>query len=407
MKIRSIKKIERRPTSAATCACSPPPLTPAPSCCTPPTASCCPPPSALLPEKPPCCGPPATTRGGVIDEQVPGFLRWLPTASGQVAQIATELTLSDHLGACKARWGIGRTNYLVPPGLYAIGTPNADAPVLVTANYKMSYDILRRTLHGRNLWLLVLETFGVNVWCAAGKGTFGTKELLTQISATNLAAIVNHRQLILPILGAPGVAAHEIAKQSGFYVRYGTIRAVDLPAYLDNGLVTTPAMRELTFSLYERLVLLPVEIVHAAKSAAIITLILFLIGFFSSGNASASRMIFAYLGALYTGIVVGPLLLPWLPGRSFALKGAVVGLLWSLLCYQLIGAGWNMAQTVAAFLALPAVSAFYTLNFTGCTTYTSPNGVKKEMRLAMPGMGLALCVSVVLLIVGHWLPGKG
>jgi acetyl-CoA decarbonylase/synthase complex subunit gamma len=271
----------------------------------------------------------------------------------------------------------------------------------------MSYDILRRTLRGRNVWLLVLETFGVNVWCAAGKGTFGTKELLTQISATNLAAIVNHRQLILPILGAPGVAAHEVTKRSGFSVRYGTIRAADLPAYLDNGLVTTPAMRELTFNLYERLVLLPVEIIHALKSAAIIALILFLLGFFAAGSASANRMIFAYLGALYTGIVVGPLLLPWLPGRSFAIKGAIVGLLWSLLYYQLVGAGWNMPQTLAAFLALPAVSAFYTLNFTGCTTYTSPNGVKKEMRLAMPLMGLALLASGVLLAIGLWLPGKG
>ena len=395
MKIKSIKKIERPPAAAAK-----------PACCGP-AASCCPPPSTPQ-DKPSCCGPAAITRGGVITEQVPGFLRWLPTAGGgRVPQIASELTLSDHLGACKARWGIGRMHYLVPPGLYALGTPDATAPVLVTANYKMSYDILRRTLHGRNLWLLVLETFGVNVWCAAGKGTFGTNELLAQISATNLAAIVSHRQLILPILGAPGVAAHEIAKQSGFIVRYGTIRAADLPAYLDNGRITTPAMRELTFTLYERLVLLPVEIVHALKSAAIIALILFLLATFANGSASASRMIIAYLGALFSGIVVGPLLLPWLPGRSFALKGAVVGLLWSLLCYQLLGAGWNAAQTLAALLALPALSAFYTLNFTGCTTYTSPNGVKKEMRLAMPVMGVALLVSMVLLVIGQWLPGKG
>ena len=322
-------------------------------------------------------------------------------------QVGTELTWSDHLGACKARWGIGRMDYIVPAGLYAIGTPSKDDPVLVTANYKMSYDLVRQALRGRNVWLLVLETFGVNVWCAAGKGTFGTNELLAQIKATNLAGVVSHRQLILPILGAPGVAAHEIAKQSGFTVRYGTIRAADLPAYLDNGRVTTPAMRELTFTFYERLVLLPVEIIHALKSAAIITLLLFLLGTFAAGNASASRMIFAYLGALGSGIVVGPLLLPWLPGRSFALKGAIVGLLWSLLCSQLLGAGWNLAQTLAAFLALPAVSAFYTLNFTGCTTYTSPNGVKKEMRLAMPVMGLALLVGALLLVIGQWLPGKG
>lgn len=262
MKIRNIKKIERR--------------TPSTSCC--PTASpCCSPPKAPQ-EKPPCCGPTATTRGGVINEKVPGFLRWLPAASGPVAQIATELTLNDHLGACKARWGIGRMHYIVPPGLYAIGMPDADAPVLVTANYKMSYDLVRQALHGHNVWLLVLETFGVNVWCAAGKGTFGTDELLTQITATNLAGIVSHRQLILPILGAPGVAAHEVTKQSGFTVRYATIRANDLPTYLDNDMVATPEMRELTFTLYERLVLLPVEIVHGLRTATMISIVLFLFG---------------------------------------------------------------------------------------------------------------------------------
>jgi acetyl-CoA decarbonylase/synthase complex subunit gamma len=166
-------------------------------------------------------------------------------------------------------------------------------------------------------------------------------------------------------------------------------------------------MRELTFTLYERLVLLPVEIVHALKSAAIITLLLFLLGYFSSGSTAAGRMIFAYLGALYSGIVVGPLLLPWLPGRSFALKGASVGLLWTILCFQLVGADWNIPQTLAAFLALPAVSSFYTLNFTGCTTYTSPNGVKKEMRRAMPLMGIAILASAVLLAIGQWLAMKG
>lgn len=394
IKIKSIQKIERRPPAVAK-----------DSCCA--AASSCSPSPSKPEAKPPCCGPPATTRGGVITELVPGFQRWLSTPAGPVAQISTELTFADHLGACKARWGIGRMDYLVPPGLYAIGAPDAESPVLVTANYKMSYDILRHTLLGRNLWLLVLETFGVNVWCAAGKGTFGTRELLTQIKATDLAKIVKHRQLILPILGAPGIAAHQIAQKSGFKVRYATIRAADLPTYLDNGMVTTPAMRELTFSFYERLVLLPVEIVHATKSAIIIALLLIIAGYLYGGSASAGRFLLAYFGALVSGIVLGPLFLPWLPGRSFAIKGAIVGLCWSFLSYRWFGSGWNIAQVIAASLALPALSAFYTLNFTGCTTYTSPNGVKKEMRWSMPLIGGGILVSIILLVISLWLPEKG
>ena len=359
---------------------------------------------APAPEKPPCCGPPTTTSGGTIDETVPGFQAWLTTEAGPVPRIASELRFSDRLGGWKARWGIGRMNYIVPPGLYALGHPTPDDPVVVTANYKMSYDLVRNAMAGRNAWLLVLETFGINVWCAAGKGTFGTEELVRQIGLTGLAKVVKHRRLLLPILGAPGVAAHEVARRTGFTVAYAALRARDLPKYLEDGMVTTPAMRELTFTLWERLVLVPVELVQAAKSAALIALCLFLLGTILGGPAAGVMTSLAYLGAVLTSIVLGPALLPWLPGRSFAVKGAFVGIVWALVWYAVGGGStWNTPAAFGAFLALPAVSAFYTLNFTGCTTFTSRSGVKKEMRLAIPAMAAAVALGMLLVVAGRFL----
>ena len=288
--------------------------------------SCCPSYSNGL-DKPPCCGLRITVVDGKMDETVPGFLEWICTGGGKVPRVDSRLTFSDHFGACKARWGIGRMGYLVPAGLYALGSPTPEDPVVVTANYKMSYDIVRQALTGRNVWLLVLETFGVNVWCAAGKGTFGTDELVRRIDETGLANLTTHHRLILPILGATGVAAHEVAERTGFSVSYGTIRAADLPVYLDNSMVTTSAMRELTFSLYERLVLVPVEIIHALKSLILIGGIIFLAATLMEGSATGIAALFAYLGAVLTGLVIAPILLPWLPGRSFALKGALLGLI--------------------------------------------------------------------------------
>jgi len=331
-------------------------------------------------------------------------MEWLETPAGRVPRIASELGLKDRAGACKARWGIGRMSYMVPPGLYAIGHPTPDAPVLVTANYKMSYDIIRHTLAGRNLWLLVLETYGINVWCAAGKGTFGTGELVRRVTATRLAEVVSHRRLILPILGAPGVSAHQVARRCGFSVGYATIRAADLPEYLDNDMVTTPAMQRLTFTFYERLVLVPVELVMALKSVAVIGAILFLLVAALGGPAAGITALLAYVGAVVTGVAIGPILLPWLPGRSFSVKGAVAGLAWSGAFYLLAGgAVWSTPAIMALLLALPAVSAFHTLNFTGCSTYTSRSGVKKEMGIALPVMGGALLMSAMLLLVGRFL----
>src|SRR3972149_4169926 len=75
-------------------------------------------------------------------------------------------------------WGIGRDRCRVAPGLYALGAPGGDSPVLVTANYKLTFDVLRRDAAGLDAWILVLDTRGINVWCAAGEGTFGTEEAI-------------------------------------------------------------------------------------------------------------------------------------------------------------------------------------------------------------------------------------
>jgi len=321
-----------------------------------------------------------------------------------VPQVSTKLTFADHLGTWKARWGVGRMNYMVPPGLYAIGTPTEDDPVIVTANYKMTYDIVRSVLTGYNVWLLVLETYGINVWCAAGKGSFSTQELVQRIALSNLARIVSHRRLILPILGAPGVAAHEVKRQTGFNIRYAAIRAGDIVQYLENNMKTTAQMQKQTFTFRERAVLIPVELLLEMKVTVIAVTTLFIIATVLNGIHCGLMAVYAYLGAVFSGIAVAPLLLPWLPGKSFAFKGFLTGLAWIAAFYFLAdGQDWNVLIIAAAFLAIPAVSAFYTLNFTGCTPFTSRSGVKKEIRFAVPAMAIAVILSVFFVFSGKFL----
>ena len=77
-------------------------------------------------------------------------------------------------------------NYTVNPGLCRVGNPDDASPALVTANYKMSFDRLRKELSGLDAWIMVLDTKGINVWCAAGKGTFGTEEAVRKIGEVGL-----------------------------------------------------------------------------------------------------------------------------------------------------------------------------------------------------------------------------
>jgi acetyl-CoA decarbonylase/synthase complex subunit gamma len=309
-------------------------------------------------------------------------------------------------------------DYRVLPGLYALGEPDRSAPVLVTANYKMSFDRLRSSLPGRHAWILVLETFGINVWCAAGHGSFGTEELVARLRRVGLDRVVDHRLLILPQLGAPGVAGHRVEEATGFAVVWGPIRAEDLPAFLDANNQATPEMRRKTFALGERAVLVPVELTGSVLPLAIILPLVLLLGGLLGGEGFWPGVVghgllgvVAVLGGLLAGAVLTPLLLPWLPGRAFTVKGllpglAVAAVLW-LAGFALWGkdlsAGADRLELAAWSLVLLAITAFLAMNFTGASTYTSLSGVKLEVRRALPLQIITVLVGLGLWISSRWM----
>ena len=324
-----------------------------------------------------------------------------------VKTVSTSLEIRDILGAWKARWGIGRMDYTVEPGLYAVGRPDNESPVLVSANYKLTFDVLRKNLDGLNCWLLILDTKGINVWCAAGKGTFGTDELIHRIEASELSKYVSHKKLVLPQLGATGVSAHEIASRSGYNIAYGPIRAEDIKAYINAGYKATREMRTMQFNLWDRLVLTPMELIPALKVSLPILGGLFITNQFAK-RPFDKHDITAYAGAVLAGAVVTPALLPYIPGKAFAWKGWLVGLGWTakyLLLTKRLKKG-NRLMSAGELLLLPAVSSYLAMNFTGSSTYTSPSGVNKEMKKALPLIVGAAAVGGALMLGVHLFGGR-
>jgi acetyl-CoA decarbonylase/synthase complex subunit gamma len=295
-------------------------------------------------------------------------------------------------------------HYTVAPGLYAVGSPTPESPVLVSANYKLSFDHLRRSLDGVDAWVLVLDTLGINVWCAAGKGTFGTKELVSRVALTKLGQVVTHRRLIVPQLGAPGIAAHEVKAACGFVVAYGPVYARDIPAYLAAGCNASPAMRRTRFAFVDRFVLTPMELIPAVKLYPWFALaVLCILGLYPTGilftPALQQGWPFLALGlvAIVTGTVLTPLLLPWIPFRSFALKGWVAGLA-GVGAFQVVAGHTTLDGqliTTSAYAFFPAVSSYLALNFTGCTTFTNKSGVKRELKVALWLYLAAAALSVI------------
>ena len=318
------------------------------------------------------------------------------TEGPKILPTTHRLAASNHWDHILARLGVKRGAHRVEPGLYALGSPTPDSPVFVTANYTLSFDALRSALAGIDGYILVLDTQGINVWCAAGKGTFGTEELVLRVAATQLKGVVRHRVLILPQLGAPGVAAHEVKKRTGFKVEYGPVRAADLPEYLKTH-TATAEMRGVRFTLPDRLVLIPVELVHLLLPFLLAAVALYFLGGLTTALAAVA--------VLLAGVVLFPILLPWIPTSNFSTKGFILGGLAALpfavsIFVQHPAWSWyrQAGQALGFLLIMPAITAFITLNFTGATTFTSRSGVRREIFAYIPAMAWTLGAGLICLV---------
>ncbi|MBI2412728.1 MAG: acetyl-CoA synthase subunit gamma [Deltaproteobacteria bacterium] len=343
-------------------------------------------------KKVPCCGPESSCCPP-------------PKAPHKLTRVSHEWTLSDSLGEIRCRLGSFRLGYRVSPGLYAIGEPGADSDLLVSANYKLSFDKLRKELKGLSAWILVLDTKGINVWCAAGKGTFGTEELIKRIREEDLSGLVSHRRVIVPQLGAPGIKAHEVRKETGFRVSYGPVEAKDIPAYIRAGYKATPEMRTVAFGAFDRVVLTPMELIPAAKWYLVFAILM--LAFF---GVSTKGITFAGAGEAYPLLVLGivsvlsgglatPVLLPYIPGSAFAIKGWIAGLATTVAFLLIGGTGLSVPLAIASLIFFPLASSYIALQFTGSTTFTSISGVKKELKYALPVYIIGALSSVALLVV--------
>ena len=216
---------------------------------------------------------------------------------------------------------------------------------------------------------------------------------------------------MVPQLGAPGVSAHLVLKRCGFRVIFGPVRVEHLPAFLDAGMVAGPEMRRVRFDLRDRVVLVPVELVMGAKNVLLLAAAILLLSGLGLHGYSLARVramglpgAGLILGSFICAAVLGPTLLPWLPGRAFSIKGAALGLAqagaWVVVDRLWLGASLSWLHTAAWMLIVTALNSFVVMNFTGASTHTSLSGVVREMRFAVPAQ-----IAGAVVGFGLWLTG--
>ena len=278
---------------------------------------------------------------------------------------------------------------IIPPypkvrtGLYALGQPDENSPVLVTGNFDLTVRRLVKAIDGRvNVWVLVADSAGINVWCAAGGGYFTAEKVIAAVKASHLNEVVRHHALILPQLCANGVDGWRIRKETGWGVHWGPARAVDVPAFLAGKRKKTDAMRWVSFPLKDRLEMVTVTVGFYA--------LLILLPFFIFWRTLFWPVTISMLGLSYFYAIVHP----WLPGRDGLYKSIPLALiaLAGLFVYTL----WHPLPTISLF--------HWVVGLTGLSVFTGAElqGMSPLMRGEQANWGWEAVIGLSLGAV-YWL----
>ncbi len=244
----------------------------------------------------------------------------------------------------------------VKPGLYAVGRPGPDSPVLVTGNFDLTVRRLVRAIDGQvDAWLLVADSAGINVWCAAGGGYLTAERIVAAAKAAGLDGLVSHRALVLPQLCANGVDGRRLREATGWQVHWGPVRASDIPAYLAAGRRKTDAMRWVRFPLRDRLEMVTVTLGFYGL-LILLPILVFWRHLFWPATISLVSLSYSYA-----------VVEPWLPGRDGLAKSVPMTLiaLTGLLVYTAVWDPAPVPQLFGRAMGITALSFFCTAEMQG------------------------------------------
>jgi 2-polyprenyl-3-methyl-5-hydroxy-6-metoxy-1,4-benzoquinol methylase len=285
---------------------------------------------------------------------------------------------------------------IIPPypkvrtGLYALGNPDPRSPVLVTGNFDLTVRRLVRAIDGRlDAWVLVADSAGINVWCAAGGGYFTAEKVIAAVKSSKLDQVVTHHALILPQLCANGVDGWRIRQETGWGVHWGPARAVDIPAYLAGRRKKTDEMRWVRFPLKDRLEMVTVTLGFYG--------LLILLPVFLFWRAMFWPVAFSMLGLSYFYAVVHP----WLPGRDGLYKSIplTVIALAGLFIYTALWNSMPIGQLFHWMVGLTGLSVFTAAELQGMSPLMRGEQANWGWE-ALIGIGLGAIYWLVPLVTG-------
>ncbi|MDX9785865.1 MAG: acetyl-CoA decarbonylase/synthase complex subunit gamma [Desulfobacterales bacterium] len=162
-------------------------------------------------------------------------------ASMQIAKYGGIIVMSDFAAEGVFPLLLERLNIFTDPqrpmtvteGIYEIGNPNENSPVLVTTNFALTYFIVSGEIEGSKVpaWLLIKDSEGLSVLTAWAAGKFSGDDVGAFVKKSGIMDKVKHKELIIP--GYAAAIAGDVEEElPGWTITVGPREAAHLPAFL-------------------------------------------------------------------------------------------------------------------------------------------------------------------------------
>jgi ubiquinone/menaquinone biosynthesis C-methylase UbiE len=329
------------------------------------------------------------------DKTIPKEITNVESVLGQFPQLKTAYCIINGI----------LTRKHVPPGVYKIGNPNKNSPVLVTANYYWTVNSVYNTLHRDDIdcFLLIIDSDGINVWCAAGGGHFTHTQILEAIQVFDLKDFIDHTSLILPQLSATGVDRKVLSK-SGWKPIFGPIDIKNVKSFLQT-FTKNSETAKIDFKI-------PFRTLMGIQHAFFISCVMFLPLLLILGLLAAIKIpltlfwISVVIQLLILGVITNMLFIWVYPvfnfTSSFFKKGLFVAIINSIVTvlYLISEVKTNSLYTIIFWVALVTmVSLFIVLDLAGNTPYTNHLDVESDLTLFMVPAIILFLIAVLIPII--------
>ncbi|MFW9903789.1 MAG: corrinoid protein-associated methyltransferase CpaM [Candidatus Thorarchaeota archaeon] len=293
----------------------------------------------------------------------------------------------------------------IEPGLYIYGDPSDNSPVLVTANYQRTVRLVGRALKDQDAYLLVADTMGENVWCAARGDKFGLEEVAEVIKATRIEDLVQKKKLVVPQLAAGGMDHQEVKKATGWSCQFGPIYAKYIPSYLTSGR-KTEKQRTISFETRERLEMALQQSYFLSKFFFFWFFLIGLVGITILPQISLFSIAILLLPIIWLVYLLLALIFPLFPTQSFLKRGIYYG---GLLSIVFLGVGGILEYTIvgiAQWVVIGfALGTFLGMDYSGATPISKPTEIDEEYPTMIILLGGCLILLLVLTGIGLVLGG--